>query len=71
MKICFYSTLCQIQAAFLGELVGSQKASDKLLKIYSVFMGVGVLALLRGLVPQSGKASTIGKRPVLARKKRV
>ncbi|XVE91758.1 hypothetical protein REPUB_Repub01dG0039000 [Reevesia pubescens] len=56
--------------ALLGELLGSQKASDKLLKMYSPFMGLGILALLRGLVPQSGKAPTIGKRPALARKKR-
>ncbi|XVF85654.1 hypothetical protein PTKIN_Ptkin17bG0134000 [Pterospermum kingtungense] len=76
----WFNTTCLIygasditsMAAFLGELLGSHKASDKLLKIYSLFMGVGVLALLRGLVPQSGKGSTTGKRPAsLARKKRV
>ncbi|XWS23007.1 hypothetical protein CRYUN_Cryun29cG0084300 [Craigia yunnanensis] len=74
----WFNTTCLIygasvitaMAALLGELLGSQKASDKLLKMYSPFMGVGILALLRGLVPQSGKASTIGKRPALARKKR-
>ncbi|XP_022775738.1 sigma intracellular receptor 2-like [Durio zibethinus] len=74
----WFNTTCLIygasvvtaMTALLGELLGSQKASDKLLKMYSPFMGLGVLALLRGLVPQSGKAPTIGKRPALARKKR-
>ncbi|XWS69531.1 hypothetical protein CRYUN_Cryun04dG0187000 [Craigia yunnanensis] len=74
----WFNTTCLIygasvitaMTAILGELLGSQKASDKLLKMYSPFMGLGVLALLRGLVPQSGKAPTIGKRPALARKKR-
>ncbi|KAK6252064.1 hypothetical protein QUC31_013784 [Theobroma cacao] len=75
----WFNTTCLIygasvitsMAAILGELLGSQKATDKLLMMYTPFMGVGVLALLRGLVPQSGRASSsIGKRPALARKKR-
>ncbi|XVF43393.1 hypothetical protein PTKIN_Ptkin02bG0036600 [Pterospermum kingtungense] len=75
----WFNTTCLIygasvitaMTAILGEMLGSKKASDKLLKMYSPFMGLGVLALLRGLVPQSGKAPSIGKRPALARKKRV
>ncbi|XVE74485.1 hypothetical protein DITRI_Ditri12bG0020300 [Diplodiscus trichospermus] len=74
----WFNTTCLIygasvttaMTALLGELLGSQKASDKLLKMYSPFMGLGVLALLRGLVPHSSKVPTIGKRPALARKKR-
>ncbi|XVF03067.1 hypothetical protein REPUB_Repub04eG0228700 [Reevesia pubescens] len=74
----WFNTTCLIygasvitaMTALLGELLGSQKASDKLLKMYSPFMGLGVLALMRGLVPQSGKAPIIGKRPALARKKK-
>ncbi|KAK6242516.1 hypothetical protein SCA6_007905 [Theobroma cacao] len=61
----------KFQAAILGELLGSPKASDKLLMVYSPFTGFGILAMLRGLVPHSGKAApTTGKGPALARKKR-
>ncbi|XWS64102.1 hypothetical protein CRYUN_Cryun06bG0158100 [Craigia yunnanensis] len=74
----WFNTTCLIygasvitgMTALLGEMLGSQKASDILLMMYSPFMGLGILALLRGLVPQSGKAPTIGKRHALARKKR-
>lgn len=59
------------QAAILSELIGSGKASDKLLLLHYPFLGLGVLAMLRGLLPQSRKtASTVGKGPALARKKR-
>ncbi|KAM1599770.1 hypothetical protein COP2_024668 [Malus domestica] len=55
----------------LSELVQSGKASDKLLYVYSPFLGLGVLAMLRGLLPQSSTTtSTIGKRPTLGRKKK-
>ncbi|XP_022775737.1 sigma intracellular receptor 2-like [Durio zibethinus] len=61
-------------AAIVGEILGSPKASDKLLKSYYPFMGFGVLALLRGLLlPESQPAKdslTIGNGPALARKKR-
>ncbi|KAG2717049.1 hypothetical protein I3843_03G156300 [Carya illinoinensis] len=76
----WFNTTCLIygvscftcMAAILSELVGSQKASDKLLMTYFPFMGLGVLAFLRGLLPHSSKTtSTIGKRPLLGRKKRV
>lgn len=61
------------QVAILSEIVGSGKASDKLLTMYFPFLGLGVLAILRGLLPQSGKtasSSTVGKGPSLGRKKR-
>jgi hypothetical protein len=64
--------LCKFQASILSELMGSGRASDKLLMMYFPFMGLGVLASLRGLLPHSGKAtSAIGKRPLLGRKKRI
>ncbi|XP_022734771.1 sigma intracellular receptor 2-like [Durio zibethinus] len=70
--LLFGASLTTSMAAILGEMVGSAKTSDKLLMIYSPFLGFGVLALMRGLlVPKSGKgAPTIGKGPALARKKR-
>ncbi|XP_021908945.1 transmembrane protein 97 [Carica papaya] len=55
----------------LGELKGSGKASDTLMNMYLPFLGFSILAILRGLVPQSAKSATIiGKRPAIARKKR-
>ncbi|XP_059662930.1 uncharacterized protein LOC132308743 [Cornus florida] len=56
--------------AILAELMWSNKASDKLLMIYAPFMGFAALAILRGLLPHSGKTSAIGKRPALNKKKR-
>ncbi|GMN58134.1 hypothetical protein TIFTF001_027243 [Ficus carica] len=59
-------------SAILSELIGSGKASDKLIILHYPFVGMGVLATLRGLLPQSSKtASTVGKGPALGRKKRV
>ncbi|KAA8524617.1 hypothetical protein F0562_011098 [Nyssa sinensis] len=65
--VSFFTSL----VAILSELVGSHRASDKLLTMYSPFMGFAVLATLRGLLPHSSKAPTIGKRPALDRKKKV
>ncbi|KAK9051960.1 hypothetical protein SSX86_028588 [Deinandra increscens subsp. villosa] len=63
------STLTSM-VAILSELVGSGKASEKLLKMYFPFLGFAVLAILRGLLPHSVKSTVIGTRPVLGRKKR-
>lgn len=57
--------------AILSEMVGSGKASDKLLMMYFPFMGFAVLAILRGLLPNSGKSTSAGRRPGLNKKKRV
>ncbi|TKY66962.1 Transmembrane protein 97 [Spatholobus suberectus] len=59
-------------AAVLSEMMGSKRASDKLLTLYASFLGLGVLAMLRGLLTCSSKTTSAhGKRPALARKKRV
>ncbi|XP_071700924.1 uncharacterized protein [Rutidosis leptorrhynchoides] len=57
--------------AILSELVGSGKASEKLLKMYAPFMGFAVLAILRGLLPHSQKSNAVGTRHTVAKKKRV
>ncbi|XWS34282.1 hypothetical protein CRYUN_Cryun21dG0027500 [Craigia yunnanensis] len=68
--LIFGASVITSMTAILGEMVGSQKASDKLVMMYSPFWGFGVLALLRGLVSQCSKAPpTIGNGPALARKK--
>nr|XP_043612910.1 uncharacterized protein LOC122584900 [Erigeron canadensis] len=56
--------------AILSELLGSGKASDKLLKMYTPFLGFAVLAILRGLLPHSRRSNAIGTRPAMLRKKR-
>ncbi|XP_050204711.1 uncharacterized protein LOC126654777 [Mercurialis annua] len=56
--------------AILAEMMGGGKASEKLLMIYYPFMGLGILAIVRGLMPQSNSGVT-GRRPTpLPRKKR-
>ncbi|KAF9587788.1 hypothetical protein IFM89_005663 [Coptis chinensis] len=78
-KKSWYSTTCLIQGvstftsmvAILSELLGSQKASDKLLMVYGPFLGVAVIAVLRGLVPALKKTSgTPVAKSSAARKKR-
>ncbi|KAM0008892.1 putative sigma intracellular receptor 2, EXPERA domain-containing protein [Helianthus debilis subsp. tardiflorus] len=56
--------------AILSEMVGSGKASEKLLNMYYPFLGFAVLAILRGLLPHSSKSNASVTRPVVARKKR-
>ncbi|XP_057506379.1 uncharacterized protein LOC130789602 isoform X2 [Actinidia eriantha] len=75
---CWLRTTCLIygvsaftsMVAILAELMGSHKASDKLLMLYSPFLGFAVLAILRGLL-HSGKTTTASRRPGLNRKKTV
>ncbi|VVA32425.1 PREDICTED: transmembrane 97 [Prunus dulcis] len=56
-----------------AELTGSGRAPDKLLTLYFSFLSLGVLAILRGLLPTSSTKSSasIGKRPASGRKKKV
>ncbi|XP_062009482.1 uncharacterized protein LOC133726048 [Rosa rugosa] len=58
-----------------AELTRSGRAPEKLLTVYYSFLSVGVVAILRGLLPNSSStkfsSSTIGKRPASGRKKRV
>ncbi|XAR55393.1 hypothetical protein NMG60_11035454 [Bertholletia excelsa] len=56
--------------AILAEMMGSGKASEKLLMMYCPFLGFGLLATLRGLFVHSGKSSPVARRTVLTRKKR-
>lgn len=66
----FSNLNCSLQVAILAELRGSNKASDKLLMVYYPFLGLSVLAILRGLLPNSSRTTSIGKRPLITRKKR-
>ncbi|XP_030546274.1 sigma intracellular receptor 2-like [Rhodamnia argentea] len=75
----WFNTTCLIygvsvatsMAAIMSEVIGSGKASDNLLMVYFPFVGLGLLAILRGLLPYSTKTtSNISKRPAFARKKR-
>ncbi|KAM1821927.1 hypothetical protein TB2_023666 [Malus domestica] len=51
-----------------AELTWSGRAPDKLLTVYYCFLSLGVLAILRGLLPNSSTnhTATIGKRPASA-----
>ncbi|EEF38188.1 sigma intracellular receptor 2 [Ricinus communis] len=67
----WFNTTCLIygtsiftsMVAIVAELIGSGRASDKLMMIHAPCLGIGLLAILRGLVPHSGNtASAMGKR---------
>ncbi|KAL1560780.1 sigma intracellular receptor 2-like [Salvia divinorum] len=62
------STLTSM-VAVLAELKQSNRASDKLINMYSPFLGFAVLAVLRGLFGHSEKSVTIGRRPLLRKKR--
>ncbi|XP_065875062.1 uncharacterized protein [Euphorbia lathyris] len=74
----WYKTTCLIygasvttsMVAILAELKGSGKASEKLMMIYYPFLGLGLSAMLRGLMPHCDDPA-LPKRHVLPRKKRV
>ncbi|XP_050206755.1 uncharacterized protein LOC126656277 [Mercurialis annua] len=69
--LIYGASLFTTMGAVLAELKGGGKALDKMLMIYSPFMGFGILAMLRGLMRQSDSGVT-GRRPTpLPRKKRV
>ncbi|XP_027347768.1 sigma intracellular receptor 2 [Abrus precatorius] len=75
----WFNTTCLIygvsvftsMVAVLTEMMGSKRASEKLLTLYFPFLALSILATLRGLLNHSSKTtSSLGKRPALARKKR-
>nr|XP_043613736.1 sigma intracellular receptor 2-like [Erigeron canadensis] len=49
--------------AILFELVGSGKASQKLLLFYFTFLGFAILSILRGFLPLSSKLKVVSERP--------
>ncbi|XP_038876784.1 sigma intracellular receptor 2-like [Benincasa hispida] len=65
-------SLFSAMAAIAAELLGSQKASGILLNMYLPFLGLGVFATLRGLMPRCSKATAIGHGagPSIATKKK-
>ncbi|KAL0703351.1 hypothetical protein Bca4012_069776 [Brassica carinata] len=58
--LLYGASLVTSMAAILGEMIGSGKASERLLMMYVPFMGIGVLAVLRGLVSSSTKSTGSG-----------
>lgn len=71
VSLMFGSSTFTAMVAIFAETKNSGKASEKLMMLYYPFMGFALLAILRGLLPHSGRTTTIGKRPTLNRKKRV
>ncbi|KAL8131222.1 uncharacterized protein LOC141711504 [Apium graveolens] len=69
--LMYGSSTLTAMVAILAEMKNSGRASEKLMMLYYPFMGFALLAILRGLVPHSGRTTTIGKRPIFNRKKRV
>ncbi|CBI28944.3 unnamed protein product, partial [Vitis vinifera] len=58
-------------AAIIGELVTSGRASETLLMVYYPFLGLAVLAILRGLLSRSSARSTpTSAKGLASRKKR-
>ncbi|KAL9272998.1 Sigma intracellular receptor 2-like protein [Drosera capensis] len=68
--LVFGVSMTTSMVAILSELIGSGRASDKLLMMYFPFLGLALLAFVRGLVSSSSKIADSGKRVVFARKKR-
>ncbi|KAG6535803.1 sigma intracellular receptor 2-like [Zingiber officinale] len=48
-------------AAIMGELLGSGKASDRLIQFYAPFMVFAFLAIIRGLLPRRNPPALSGK----------
>ncbi|XP_020256595.1 transmembrane protein 97 [Asparagus officinalis] len=58
-------------ACIMAELLGSGRASDKLLQMYVPFVAFAVLATLRGLFPPRRRSSSAASTSHSSRKKRV
>ncbi|KAF5755835.1 putative sigma intracellular receptor 2, EXPERA domain-containing protein [Helianthus annuus] len=56
--------------AILAELMGSGRASKRLLTFYYIFMGFAVLAIARGLLPTSQRSNAFGIPSTQVMKKR-
>ncbi|GAB4825151.1 hypothetical protein Ancab_008026 [Ancistrocladus abbreviatus] len=70
-SLIFGVSMFTSMVAILTELICSGRASDKLIMLYTPFIGLAALAALRGLLSPSSKSPILGKRPALIRKKRV
>ncbi|KAE8657389.1 hypothetical protein F3Y22_tig00116995pilonHSYRG00020 [Hibiscus syriacus] len=70
--LLFGASLITSTTAMLGDILGSDKPSaDFMAKLYSPFIALGALTVLRGLVPQRGTATPIiGNGPGSALKKK-
>ncbi|KAE8724582.1 hypothetical protein F3Y22_tig00010263pilonHSYRG00133 [Hibiscus syriacus] len=69
--LIFGSALLTSTTAMVGDMLGSQKPmADKLAMMYSPFIALGFLAVLRGLLLPSTKASFANGPPASAMKKR-
>ncbi|KAK2988030.1 hypothetical protein RJ640_011293 [Escallonia rubra] len=76
----WFSTICLVHGvstftclvSLLAELLGSRKASDRMLMTYYPFLGFALLAILRGLLPHPafGDSKATGKRSAFMWKKR-
>ncbi|CAH8282991.1 unnamed protein product [Eruca vesicaria subsp. sativa] len=64
--LLYGASIVTSMAAVLGEMIGSGKASERLLMLYAPFMGIGILASLRGLVSRSTKSTgSVEKRSTI------
>ncbi|EEF38191.1 sigma intracellular receptor 2 [Ricinus communis] len=69
--LIYGTSVSTCMVAVLAELLGSGKALNVLLMNYYPSLVVGILAILRGLMPCSAKAaSATGGRPAMSSKKR-
>lgn len=71
--LIYGSSVLTSMFAILSEMIGSGKASEKLLNMHYPFLGFAVLAMLRGLLSQTGKSASTGAgkgTPAISRKKR-
>ncbi|XP_027172977.1 sigma intracellular receptor 2-like [Coffea eugenioides] len=69
-SLIYGSSFLTSLAAILAELIGSKRASDKLIRFYYPFLGFAVLSFARGLLRYSGTSASIGKTAVLNKKKK-